>query len=168
MYCTNCNIRIKPKATYYFVQAVTQSGDTKQCFCTNCYSGFGQTVEIDGNRFLKSHLAKRKNEEDLEEPWVQCDACETWVHQICTLFNGRRNEGGESPFTCPSCILEQMSRSERTSASPAARQDGAAGGRCAEAGLLQDAECRGAIAAEVGAVGCGCVGQVSESRPAAV
>ena len=113
MYCTNCNIRIKPKATYYFVQAVTQSGDTKQCFCTNCYSGFGQTVEIDGNRFLKSHLAKRKNEEDLEEPWVCCDFCEAWVHQICTLFNGRRNEGGDSAFTCPNCMMDQLAKGER-------------------------------------------------------
>jgi E1A/CREB-binding protein len=36
------------------------------------------------------------------------------VHQICTLFNGRRNEGGESAFTCPSCMLDQQLRNERT------------------------------------------------------
>jgi len=114
MYCNYCNVRIKPKQSYYLAQMPSQSAEAKQYFCTGCYAGFAQTIEVEGNMMLKSQLTKRKNEEDLEEPWVQCDACETWVHQICTLFNGRRNEGGESPFTCPSCILEQMSRSERT------------------------------------------------------
>ena len=92
----------------------SSSGEAKQYFCTGCFAGFGPQVEVEGAVMLKSQLAKRKNEEDLEEPWVQCDACQQWVHQICTLFNGRRNEGGESAFTCPSCMLDQMMRAERT------------------------------------------------------
>jgi hypothetical protein len=107
-------VRIKPKQSYYLAQMPSQNSEAKQYFCTGCYSGFGQHIEVEGVLMLKSQLTKRKNEEDLEEPWVQCDACEHWVHQVCTLFNSRRNEAGESPFTCPSCILEQMSRSERT------------------------------------------------------
>ena len=109
MYCTNCNIRIKPKQTYYLVQA----GESKQCFCTSCHSGFGSSVEVDGNRFLKTHMMKRKNEEDLEEPWVACDLCSAWVHQICTLFNGRRDISGDNPFTCPNCMLDQLRKAER-------------------------------------------------------
>lgn len=126
MYCTNCNVRIKPKQTYYLAGAPTQSD--KQTFCTGCFSGFGPSIEIDGNRFAKNQLTKRKNEEDLEESWVACDSCEAWVHQICTLFNGRRNENGDSAFTCPSCILEQMSRGERqpTVARPSSQQPASA------------------------------------------
>lgn len=45
---------------------------------------------------------------------MQCDYCNNWHHQICVLFNGRRNEGGEAPFTCPSCIMSQLEKKERT------------------------------------------------------
>jgi E1A/CREB-binding protein len=114
LYCSSCNVRIKPKQSFYAAQVPSQTGEAKQNFCTGCYQQFGPTVEIEGTHVQKSALMKRKNEEDLEEPWVQCDACQEWVHQICTLFNGRRNEGGESAFTCPSCMLDQQLRGERT------------------------------------------------------
>ena len=65
------------------------------------------------NGFPKATLIKKKNDDDLEEPWVQCDYCEDWYHQLCVLFNGRRNEGGEAPFTCPNCILSQLDKNER-------------------------------------------------------
>ncbi len=52
----------------------------------------------------KVELEKRKNDDEQEEGWVQCDLCSAWVHMICGLFNkGRNNE--EMPYHCPECLL---------------------------------------------------------------
>ena len=53
----------------------------------------------------QAELEKKKNDEETEEGWVQCDVCELWVHQICGLFNKGRNKE-DTPYVCPSCLLE--------------------------------------------------------------
>ena len=115
LYCYGCVARIKRGQVYYHIPAHVSGGEArKDAWCNACYNAINGSVEVEGNKYAKTQLAKKKNDDDLEEPWVQCDYCNDWYHQICVLFNGRRNEGGEAPFTCPSCILSQLEKKERT------------------------------------------------------
>ncbi|XP_059643314.1 histone acetyltransferase HAC1-like [Cornus florida] len=111
LYCTPCGARIKRNAMYYTIGA----GDTRHYFCIPCYNeSRGDTITADGSLISKARLEKKKNDEETEEWWVQCDKCEAWQHQICTLFNGRRNDGGQAEYTCPNCYMVEVERGERT------------------------------------------------------
>ncbi|KAL2933129.1 Histone acetyltransferase HAC1 [Bienertia sinuspersici] len=110
IYCTPCGARIKRNAMYYTVGA----GDTRHYFCIPCYNeARGDTIAIDGTAIPKARLEKKKNDEETEEWWVQCDKCEAWQHQICALFNGRRNDGGQAEYTCPYCYMQEIENGER-------------------------------------------------------
>lgn len=63
------------------------------CVCVSC---------------LRSRRAqKMKNDAEVEEGWVYCDACEGWVHQICGLFNKGRNNKDDH-YNCPDCLLKGL------------------------------------------------------------
>ncbi|KAJ8751197.1 hypothetical protein K2173_016378 [Erythroxylum novogranatense] len=110
IYCTPCGARIKRNAMYYTMGA----GDTRHYFCIPCYNeARGDTILVDGTAILKTRFEKKKNDEETEEWWVQCDKCEAWQHQICALFNGRRNDGGQAEYTCPNCYITEVERGER-------------------------------------------------------
>ncbi|KAG6550989.1 hypothetical protein Mapa_007604 [Marchantia paleacea] len=110
IYCTSCGARIKRNAPFY----TAGSGETRHYFCIPCYNDLrSDVVEMDGMSYLKTKLEKRKNDEETEEAWVQCDKCNQWNHQVCALFNGRRNEGGEAEYTCPQCCMLEIERGER-------------------------------------------------------
>ncbi|QCE08786.1 E1A/CREB-binding protein [Vigna unguiculata] len=110
IYCTTCGVRIKRNNMYYTMG----TGDTRHYFCIPCYNEpRGDTIVVDGTSFPKSRLEKKKNDEETEEWWVQCDKCEAWQHQICALFNGRRNDGGQAEYTCPNCYIQEVERGER-------------------------------------------------------
>ncbi|XP_065034087.1 probable histone acetyltransferase HAC-like 1 isoform X1 [Musa acuminata AAA Group] len=109
IYCSPCGARIKRNAFYYTIG----SGETRHYFCIPCYNeARGETIEAEGSTFLKTKLEKKRNDEETEEWWVQCDKCEAWQHQICALFNGRRNDG-EAEYTCPNCYVEEIESGER-------------------------------------------------------
>merc|ERR1719506_2960809 len=110
MYCYSCVGRIKRGQVYYHVPNIP-GGEMRKDTCYNTIQGH---IDIEGQRFPKNSLIKKKNDDDLEEPWVQCDFCNNWYHQICVLFNGRKNTHGEAHFTCPTCILSQIEKQERT------------------------------------------------------
>ncbi|GLJ24283.1 hypothetical protein SUGI_0463290 [Cryptomeria japonica] len=110
IYCSPCGVRIKHNAFYYLLEA----GDTRHCFCIACHSeSRGDSVKIDGNTYAKLKLEKKKNMDEIEESWVCCDICEKWQHQVCTLFNGKRNENEQADYTCPNCYMEQIKRGVR-------------------------------------------------------
>ncbi|XVF86275.1 hypothetical protein PTKIN_Ptkin18bG0027100 [Pterospermum kingtungense] len=110
IYCSLCGARIKRNAMYYTVGA----GDTRHYFCIPCHNeSRGDSIVVDGTAIPKARLEKKKNDEETEEWWVQCDKCEAWQHQICALFNGRRNDGGQAEYTCPNCYIAEIKRGER-------------------------------------------------------
>ncbi|KAK4492830.1 hypothetical protein RD792_000155 [Penstemon davidsonii] len=110
LYCTPCGARIKRNAMYYTIGA----GETRHYFCIPCYNeARGDTMLVEGNTIPKARMEKKKNDEETEEWWVQCDKCEAWQHQICALFNGRRNDGGQAEYTCPNCYITEVETGER-------------------------------------------------------
>ncbi|XP_024009095.1 histone acetyltransferase HAC12 isoform X2 [Eutrema salsugineum] len=110
IYCTPCGARIKRNAMYYTVGG----GETRHYFCIPCYNeSRGDAILAGGTSIPKARLEKKKNDEETEEWWVQCDKCEAWQHQICALFNGRRNDGGQAEYTCPNCYIIEVERNER-------------------------------------------------------
>eukprot|EP01138_Halocafeteria_seosinensis_P008764 gb/GECG01008958.1/.p1 GENE.gb/GECG01008958.1/~~gb/GECG01008958.1/.p1 ORF type:complete len:1563 (+),score=226.99 gb/GECG01008958.1/:1-4689(+) len=56
---------------------------------------------------IRGMLEKRKNDDVVAEPWVQCDRCSGWVHQVCGLFNARKNAllPEDAQYVCPPCRL---------------------------------------------------------------
>ncbi|KAB2025246.1 hypothetical protein ES319_D06G137200v1 [Gossypium barbadense] len=110
IYCSPCGAWIKRNAMYYTVGA----GDPQHYFCNPCHNeSRGDSIVVDGTIIPKARLEKKKNDEETEEWWVQCDKCEAWQHQICALFNGRRNDGGQAEYTCPNCYITEVDRGER-------------------------------------------------------
>lgn len=109
LYCITCNNRIKKGQTYYFVMMDINKHST----CSSCYNSIKDNLVIDGKQVPKAKLTKKKNEEELEEPWVQCDFCDAWVHQVCALFNKGRNEGGSGQYACPDCLVKELEQKKR-------------------------------------------------------
>lgn len=66
IYCSPCGARIKRNAPYYTVG----TGDTRHFFCIPCYNeSRGDTIEVEGQNFLKASFEKKRNDEETEE-WV--------------------------------------------------------------------------------------------------
>ena len=101
--------------------------------------------------WYKRDLIKRKFDEDVAEPWVQCDACWRWVHQTCALFNAKaeadRGCDGQR-FVCPLCELQgahlDPPEDDRRRKVPAAQLEAATKRR---AGLREDPK-KSALAAD--------------------
>merc|ERR1712238_230405 len=71
----------------------------------------------------KVDLNKKKNDEVREESWVHCDKCNRWIHQICGLFNTRKNKDQTSEYVCPRCTIKERKEkglTEGTSRTPMA------------------------------------------------
>ncbi|XP_074377240.1 histone acetyltransferase HAC5-like isoform X2 [Apium graveolens] len=111
LYCSSCGILIKRNLVFY-----RASGETgvQHCFCTTCHrNSGGGIISFLGGQILKNKLQKEKNNEKIEESWVQCDTCERWQHQICALYNDKSDPGGKAEYVCPKCWLEEVKTGKR-------------------------------------------------------
>ena len=122
-----CLQKVKKNSVYY----VTVDGI--MLWCQRCYTGLPTVILELPNRppLLKRNLLKRRLDEEVAEPWVSCDICGHWFHQICALYNDRMSisadsgssgsgsgvalSGGSSTSTnprghyeCPLCKLESI------------------------------------------------------------
>ncbi|XP_052196496.1 histone acetyltransferase HAC12-like [Diospyros lotus] len=104
IYCSSCALRIKRNLIYYW--ALDEMG-TRLCFCTFCFKrSHGETIVFHGITIFKGKLQKERNNHEEEESWVQCDKCRGWQHQICGLYNDKRDLGGKAEYVCPICYLK--------------------------------------------------------------
>jgi E1A/CREB-binding protein len=119
LYCQGkCGMqRIKRNASYY-------TDRTKQNhWCESCFAEMKANEPIhldDETEVMKKDLQVFKNDALPEEGWVNCDDCESWVHQICALFNGRTNKS-TARYTCPSCFVRMPRTEEVRKASEAVK-----------------------------------------------
>jgi hypothetical protein len=111
-----CNQRIK-RGNMYFI-----TRDGSRLWCQKCYTGLSTVLppQFSGDPeadlecqssielLYKRDLLKRVYEEDIPEPWVQCDCCSSWHHQACAMFNAMaKKDGGDDlcKYRCPLCLL---------------------------------------------------------------
>ncbi|KAK6914317.1 Histone acetyltransferase Rtt109/CBP [Dillenia turbinata] len=111
IYCSSCGARVRPNKCYY---CVNEENSTKYCFCASCYKLFKENITICGLSISKAKLVKKKNDEQTEESWVQCDKCKRWQHQICALYNHILDLEGQSDYICPECHLEEREAGKRS------------------------------------------------------
>lgn len=102
----NCQSKRIHRNRHFYV------GGNQYNWCTSCYNDLDDSpIHLQDLTLMKKDLVKKKNDETNEETWVQCDACDRWMHQICGLFNPRQNKNDDSvKYTCPLCLLEERKK----------------------------------------------------------
>lgn len=106
-YCSGpCARAIKRNSHYHSNNAHTYY------WCVPCFNQLrsNQSIDLPDCTISKYELERNKKQhnEIIEETWVECDGgCGRWVHQICALFNARRNVS-DLPFVCPICLRQKI------------------------------------------------------------
>ncbi|KAJ1448412.1 histone acetylation protein-domain-containing protein [Pelagophyceae sp. CCMP2097] len=102
-----CSQKVRRDQHYH----VTRDGT--RLWCHKCYLGLKSVIpppacDDGGGIWYKRDLLKRKFDDDVAEPWVQCDTCSRWVHQVCALFNAKAeaDTGGGARFVCLLCEIQ--------------------------------------------------------------
>jgi E1A/CREB-binding protein len=107
----NCQSQRIRRNSHFYI-----GGNNQYFWCSTCYNELDDKIPIElvDMSIMKADLIKKKNDEVHEESWVQCDACERWVHQICGLFNTRQNKEHHSEYCCPKCLFEKRKTAATT------------------------------------------------------
>lgn len=106
LYCSGtCARAIKRGSWYYSNNAGTYY------WCPPCFNSLkaNEPVHLPDCTISKAELERNRKQhtEVHPEAWVECDGgCGRWVHQICSLFNSRRNVQ-DLPFVCPLCVRDK-------------------------------------------------------------
>lgn len=94
IYCDGpCMQRILRNSYYYTVKG------KKGRWCVKCQPKMLHSLTKEER---KTKLQKHKNDQIEGEPWIQCNKCNKWVHQICGLYNKKH---GSDSYSCPVCRL---------------------------------------------------------------
>ncbi|KAM1544873.1 hypothetical protein ACFX15_044618 [Malus domestica] len=110
VFCSCCNARLKRGVNYY---CTLDEHSTRYCFCNSCYKGSRRgNISFHGICISKATLGRKKNDEETEEPWVQCDKCKGWQHQICAVLNDNSALEGKVENTCLKCLLKETEYGE--------------------------------------------------------
>lgn len=107
--CTGSNCmgaRIRKGAVYYIAK------DGSRQFCQRCYTNLQAVLPHTADQIdsfgssvrYKRDLLKRKNEEDVAEPWLTCKSCNNGVHKICSMYNEFVHSSED--YECPSCVTQ--------------------------------------------------------------
>lgn len=105
-----CRQRIKRYAIYY------RTLDSKHHWCAKCFTTLPKWIEVDNTQdrsIAKCELIKDKFTDKVTEPWVQCDECNGWAHQVCSLFNAAVNNDNRqkmTPYVCPLCRQKRLEK----------------------------------------------------------
>ncbi|KAL6538521.1 hypothetical protein OROGR_012509 [Orobanche gracilis] len=76
------------------------------CVCTSCCKGSqGGDTMFNGTKTL---LQRKRNDDQFEEPWVECNRCKFWQHQICALYNNKRDLDQSAEYICPGCRIKDI------------------------------------------------------------
>lgn len=122
-FCNGMNCaskRIRRNSHFYI------GGNNQYFWCNQCYNELDEKspIQMIDLTVSKADLKKKKNDEIVEESWVQCDICERWIHQICGLFNTRQNKEHHSEYCCPLCLLDKRKKNPvKPPAKPAGASD---------------------------------------------
>ncbi|MED6182020.1 hypothetical protein PIB30_024955 [Stylosanthes scabra] len=107
IYCLCCGLRIKRNKYYYYRK--TDEVVSQHCFCTACHNiSRGGSITYNGISVSKELLDKKRNDEVLEESWVQCDNCKGWQHQVCALYNNKSDLDSSAEYICPKCRIKDI------------------------------------------------------------
>eukprot|EP00890_Picochlorum_soloecismus_P005455 jgi/Picsp_1/5910/NSC_03267-R1_histone acetyltransferase len=109
LYCYKCTAKIKRNQIYY---SAPRRRGISATWCHSCISSESTIHYSESLNFRKQEMERKKNNAISEEAWAQCDNCDSWVHQICGLFNKGRNVDSRG-FLCPACLLTGLKMGKR-------------------------------------------------------